>query len=247
MHDSHDIKPIPIYILAWHRMGMTERCLREIAERTRYPHEVHVYVNSAWEDDVEALLKLAPYYTSIHLDKRNTCVWYPKFIAHAMTTVDTPYYVLNDQDYYPPQLSGPCWLERLVRTMEEYSGLGVLAAQLPPQSLQGPIGPRDGYIVCRAVGNSLRLTRRAVWPQAEFKQELGKFGDDSILCGMIRSKGYDTGFSRDVYCLHAGQTRNWGYKPEELRKDPRKAGYGPPYTYDYDPLTYVPADPNLRM
>ncbi len=241
------MKPIPIYVLAWHRMDMTETCLRLLHERTRYPHEVHLWVNSAWEDDIGYLLALDSLYDSIHLDKRNTCVWYPKGVQHMMTPADTPYYVLNDQDYYPPMLDGQCWLERMVAMMDKYTSLGCLAAQVPPQVLQMPIEVLPDIVTCRAVGNSLRITRRSAWPQAEFTQRLGGFGDDSILCKMMRDAGFHTAFMRGVYGLHAGQCHNWGYKESEIGMDPRKAGYGTPFKYDYDPLTYVPTHPELRM
>jgi hypothetical protein len=64
---------------------------------------------------------------------------------------------------------------------------------------------------------------------------------------MMKTKGFATAFSREVFCLHAGQSNNWGYRPEEVHDDPRKSGYGKPYTYDYDAETYEPIDPALRM
>jgi len=164
-----------------------------------------------------------------------------------MVPADTPYYVLNDADYYPPDLKGPCWLERLVTVMDRHKQLGCLAAQLPPQWLQTPSKVFDDYVQCKAVGNSLRVTRRTAWPQGKFEQKLGQFGDDSILCQMMLDDGYITGFARDVYCLHAGQCENWGYQPEEVHKDPRKAGYGKPYVYEYDPVTYEPTEARLRL
>lgn len=239
--------PIPIYVLAWHRPDMTERCLREIYERTRYPYEVHLWANGIQSKEEEQFyIRLSPFYDSIHLDKRNTCVWYPKGVQHMMTPADTPYYVLNDNDYYPPKLESKCWLERMVDIMEATPTLGCLAAQVPPQILQTPGTVYDQYVECKAVGNSLRLTRREAWPQAEFRQELGKFGDDSILCEMMRQRGYHTGFARAVYCLHH-QPENWGYEPEQLAQDPRKAGYKPPYEYQYNYETYVPTNPDLRL
>lgn len=241
-----DKKTIPIYVLAWHRPDMTTRCLRELSERTRYPFEIHLWINSAWSDDVD-LPTWAPYCTSIHLDKRNTCTWYPKGVQHMMTPADTPYYVLNDQDYMPPLLPGKCWLERMLDVMECEPGLGVLGAQLPPQFLAGPITKHRGFIECKAVGNALRLTRRVAWPQYEFQQELGEFGDDSILCEAMRTRGFHTGFSDEVYCLHLGQCENWGYTDAEVAEDPRKSGYGKPFTYEYDHDTYVPLKKGYRL
>ena len=241
---------VPIYILAWNRLDMTERCLREIAERTRMPHEVHLFVNEAWSErsDIDRILRMSDYYTSVHFDKRNTACLYPKYVQHAMTCTSEPYYVVNDHDYFPPDLGSRCWLTRMVEEMHLYNHLGILAAQLPPQHMQEPIEVMENHVLCKAVGNSLKLVRRVAFPADILEQEVGKFGDDSYVCDLIQSKGfYHTAFSREVFCLHGGQMENWGYTKEQLDRDPRKAGYDEPYTYVYDIGTYVPEDPNLRM
>jgi len=36
---------------------------------------------------------------------------------------------------------------------------------------------------------------------------------------------------------------NWGYRDEEVAKDPRKSGYGEPFTYEFeDEEKYIPKE-----
>jgi len=54
-------------------------------------------------------------------------------------------------------------------------------------------------------------------------------------------KKFLVAFCRDIWCNHAGQCVNWGYRDEEIKKDPRKAGYGKPFVYEFeDEEKYVP-------
>jgi hypothetical protein len=62
---------------------------------------------------------------------------------------------------------------------------------------------------------------------------------------MLQAGQWKTAFMKDVWCLHH-QPGRWGYDPDQLAQDPRRAGYGPPFTYAFNPVTYVPTDERLR-
>ena len=241
--------PVPIYILHWKRLHFLERVLQEIVERTDYPYTLNLFVNEANATQVQPLLALYEKYSiqSLTLDRRNTGCLYPKAIHQASTTIDTPYYVVTDDDQCPPVIAkNGCWLTQLIECMNRNDHIGCIAAQQPPQCLQEPYATYSDYIACKAVGNNLKVVRTKAWP-SKWQQSLGAYGDDSILCSLLKEKGYTTAFSRSVYSLHLQHCANWGYDPADLHKDPRKAGYNQPYEYAYDPLTYVPVDVALRM
>lgn len=241
----------PIYITSFHRARFTERCVREIHERTAPgTFEIHLYDNDSMADkgdrDFAYGLLERGLVTSVHLDSRNTGCLYPKLVFHAMTTDDTPYYVVNDADVFPPKLD-PDWLSRMISIMDRRPALGLLAMQLPPQFLQDPKGHDDEVVYAKAVGNTFKMVRREtvslVLKSGSIKQGLMKFGDDGILSSAMWLIGGRVGFCRDIWCYHAGQCKNWGYRPEEITKDPRKAGYGEPFTYELeDEEKYVPKE-----
>jgi GT2 family glycosyltransferase len=240
----------PIYITSFHRKDFTERCVREIHERTAPgTYEIHLYDNDSMSDkgdrDFAYGLLEKNLITSLHLDARNTGCLYNKMVFHAMTTADTPFYVVTDNDVFPPKLE-PDWLSRMLAIMNGNPSLALLAMQLPPQIFQRPSGERAlGVWYCRAVGNTFKVVRTealsAAMSQGLLKQALMKFGDDGAVSTALIAMKYRVGFCQDIYCYHAGQCDKWGYRQEELAKDPRKIGYGKPFTYAFeDEEKYLP-------
>ena len=241
---------IDIYMTSFFRSGMTARAVREIHERTKKgTFQIHIFDNGSDQGTRDDLLDLleTKQIVSLHLDSRNTGCLYNKIVFHAMTESASKYYCVTDNDVLPPKLT-PDWLEQMISIMESNTDLAFLTPQLPPQSLQMPIAKDDDVVFCRAVGNTLKLVRRDVVPMHEVTQALGVFGDDQKISDLVRNNGYRIAFCRNVYCYHAGQCENWGYKEEEIAKDPRKIGYGKPFTYELQSEeTYIPADPRWRM
>ena len=240
----------PIYITTWHREDMAGDVLYQLGTRTAPgTYEIHVWDNGSDCDMQESLYSALKggLITSLHLDSRNTGCKLPKGAFHSMTPADCDYYVVSDGDVCPPLLDGMDWLARLRDTMDRHPNIAVLAAQLPPQSFQSPYLVMDNVVLCQAVGNTLKMVRRSMFPIDWWSATLGEYGDDGKLCQELRRRGHHVAFSRDVYCLHMGQCTKCGYTDEQWVQDPRKAGYGAPYTYEYDPITYVPINPELRM
>lgn len=241
----------PVYITSFHRKHFTERCIREIRERTTpNTYEIHLYDNDCLSDkgDREFAYSLLEqgFITSLHLDSRNTGCLYNKLVFHAMTTSDMPYYVVTDNDVFPPKLD-PDWLSRMIAIMDSHRNIGLLAMQLPPQSLQKPKGFDADVVYAQAVGNTFKMVRAEMISLAvksgALKQGLMKFGDDAILSSEIWLTGGAVAFCRDIWCYHAGQCEKWGYREEEIAKDPRKAGYGRPFLYEFeDEDKYLPKE-----
>ena len=191
--------------------------------------------------------------TSLTLDSRNTGCLYNKLIFHAMTESSSPYYVVTDNDIYPPKLS-PDWLSRMVKIMDEHPKISMLTPHIPPVQLMGPCGINDDedVVFCKALGNAFKMVRRSLFPLDKIEQKLGIYGDDGLVSMHIRNGGYQMAFCKHIFCMHAGQTENWGYTQEELEKDPRKSvqvtgykqAYIKPFMLDVDQETYEPVDKN---
>jgi hypothetical protein len=238
---------IDIFMTSFFRFDFTAEAIRLIHERTEPgSFHIHVYDNgsdSDTQDKLYGLLK-AKKIVSLQLDSRNTGCLYNKSVFHAMVESKNDYYCVTDNDIFPPALT-PSWLTQMVSIMDRHPELAFLAPQLPPTWLQEPSEVLDDIVYCKAVGNTFKLVRRASFPALE--QKIGVFGDDGQVCSLTASKGLKTAFCRNIFCWHAGQTQNWGYRPEEIALDPRKAGYGQPYLYEpVNALTYEPPA-NLKI
>jgi len=224
---------IPIYITSFFRKGFTERTVNLIHERTTPgTFSLHIYDNGSDADTKQFLCKLLSdgKITSVTLDSRNTGCLYNKNIFHVMTEVTSPYYVVSDNDVFPPKLS-PDWLSQMVNIMDNHKEIGMLVPQIPPQNLQMPEEVLNDVVYCKAIGNTLKVVRREAFCLNANFSKLGAFGDDWLTSQAIKDKGYKVAFCRNIFCFHAGQCENWGYDPSEIAHDPRKLNYGAPYKY----------------
>lgn len=243
------MKPVDIFITSWRRVDFTERTINSILERTTPgTYKLHILDN---ESSSESRRVLLPYLDdgrveSVLFHRTNTrCLW-GKAVFHAMVNSDSPYYVVSDNDVLAPKLT-PDWLSQMVSLMNTHTDIAFLAPQLPPQGLQEPYMVTNDVVYCKAVGNTLKMVRKEAFPVGMYPQTMDAFGDDGLVSSLVRERGYKVAFCRNIYCLHLGQTVNWGYKPEEINDDPRKAGYGAPFIYTVmDEETCLP-EPKYRI
>ncbi|MBD3260317.1 MAG: glycosyltransferase [Candidatus Altiarchaeales archaeon] len=235
----------PIYMTSFFRKHFTERAVREIHERTEPgTFEIHIYDNGSDKETRDYLNGLLDQglVKSVMLDSRNTGCRYNKGIFHMMTTVDEPYYIVSDNDVFPPKLT-PDWLSQMRAIMDAHPEVALLTPQLPPQSFQMPDFtniPSD-IVYCKAVGNTYKMVRREKFPLDTFAPQLGQYSDDSYVSNYVSLNGDKVAFCRNIFCYHAGQCHNWGYTQEQIDKDPRKQGYGKPFVYEFeDEEKYLP-------
>ena len=231
-----------IYITSFHRLEMTRKTIELFHERTTPgTFQIHVFDNASSRQTRDYLYEqlLTDKIVSLHLDSRNTGCLYNKLIFYAMTETKEEYYVVTDNDIYPPKLS-PDWLQQMIGIMDRHPEIAFLTPNLPPVELMGPEKGDNEVIYCKAVGNALRMIRRSVYPK-DYTQELKQYGDDGKTSDLVRANGFKVAYCKNIYCFHAGQCENWGYNKDEIALDPRKSGYGKPYiatiknqeTYEY--------------
>lgn len=244
-----------IYITSWHRLKMTIKTISYLKTRTTTPYQITIFDNGSSFATKHVLLDLQNknWIDNIIFMKENTGCLYNKFIFHAMTTSDEKYYIVTDNDVYPPKLD-TCWLKQMTDIMDEHEELAILALQLPPQQFQQPYSiSSDGKVFyCKAVGNTFKMVRRSALEHvfqtcAKPNNLKGAYGDDSLFSNLLTQAGYKIGFTADLWCLHGGQCENWGYSKEQINKDPRKAGYGEHFRYEYNNLTFEPIDNRYKI
>lgn len=236
---------INIYITSFYRIDMTIKTIDTIYKRTSPgTFKLHVFDNGSDKCTRDKLVQLLDTnkIESLHLDSRNTGCLYNKGIFHMMTECTDKYYVVTDNDVYPPKIE-PDWLTQMINIMDNNPDVGMLAPQLPPQGLQQPFKIEKDIIRCMAVGNTLKVIRTEAFPIKSYLQSIGTYGDDGMISKMMREEGWTIAFCKDIFCYHAGQCTNWGYTQEQIALDPRKAGYGAPFTYPIkNPETFEPED-----
>ena len=236
------MKPIDIFMTTWNRIEFTKEAIDLIHERTASgTFQLHIFDNGSDGDMKKSLIEYMDRgkIVSLHLDSRNTGCLYNKGIFHMTADNTQKYYVVTDNDLYPPKLS-PDWLSQMVEIMDAHPDIAFLTPQVPPQWLQKPGKIKDDIVYCEAVGNTFKLVRRKAFPLDGFFA-LNTYGDDGLVCDLVKSKNYKSAFCRNIFCYHAGQCEDWGYKKEEIAMDPRKAGYGKPFLYELaNEETYEP-------
>lgn len=213
---------------------MTLKTVNLLHERTcPGTFKLHIFDNGSDQETRSELVKLLDTgrIESLHLDNRNTGCLYNKGVFHAMTESKDPYYVVTDNDVYPPKIE-PDWLSQMISIMDANPNIGMLAPQLPPQFLQQPLRIDKDTVKCVGVGNTLKVVRTKAFPIKKYQQALGAYGDDGLVSKMMREDGWEVAFCRNIFCYHAGQCDKWGYTDSQIDLDPRKAGYGRPFTYD---------------
>lgn len=233
----------------WNRLELTQKSIELIHERTEPgTFQLHIFDNGSKKDVQDYLIDLlrSGRTISLHLDSRNTGCLYNKGIFHMTACGKEPYYIITDNDVYPPKLS-PDWLSQMITIMDNHPELAFLAPQIPPQWLQVPDknGIKEDIVYCKAVGNTFKLVRRKAFPLDNYANIIGAYGDDGLICDLAKYDGYKVAFCRDIFAFHAGQCKNWGYKEDEIALDPRKSGYGEPFTYKIlNEETYEPTAEN---
>lgn len=226
---------IDIFMTTFNRKEFTIDTINHIIKRTEpNSFQLHLFDNNSDKEMKEALYKLLidGVICSLHLDSRNTGCLYNKAVFHMMVEDSQKYYCVTDNDVLPPKLS-PDWLSQMIAIMDAHPELGLLVPQIPPQSFQMPDMNRvlDDIVYCKAVGNTFKIVRKKSISIADIRQELGAYGDDSLISNLVKERNYEVAFCRNIFAYHSGQCENWGYKREEIDKDPRKSGYGKPYVY----------------
>lgn len=242
---------IDIFMTTWNRLEFTRKAIDLIYERTDSgTFQLHIFDNGSNKNMQEYLINLLHrgIITSLHLDSRNTGCLYNKGIFHMTACGKEKYYVVTDNDVYPPKLS-PDWLSQMIAIMDAHPDLAFLAPQVPPQWLQEPDkknGIKEDIVYCKAVGNTFKMVRRKAFPMDSYVNIIGAYGDDGLVCDLVRTRQYKTAFCRKIFCYHAGQCKDWGYSKEEIALDPRKAGYGEPFSYELaNEETYEPTAENM--
>lgn len=244
-------KPIKIFITSWNRCLFLQEVITKIIQRTKPgSFEIIVYDNASDSETVQYLKKCLENKTvsSVIFGEINSGCNHPKNVFYSMTDEEDSLFIVTDNDIIPPELTID-WLEQLVTLMEVNPDVAVLTPQLPPVWLQGPYEKRGDIVLCTAVGNTFKICRRSAIPIQEISQFTDKYGDDGILCKLLKEKGWKVAFASNLWCFNLERTIvDYGYTKEQLGEDPRKAGYDSDSSkHNYEPQSWLTLKPPQNL
>jgi glycosyltransferase involved in cell wall biosynthesis len=228
------MKPIDIFITCYFRQAYTEKTIGYLFERTKYPFRLFVIDQGGSDEVLEAAgdkvfqrIKMMPN-AGIH------AAW-----NIALVLAESDYFITSDNDIYVPDLgeyswklekdsptgSYSCWLERLVKFMDERPDYGAIS--LHPHIFVGAAGidPNDPEDVkernmCGAV---MRIMRRdVVWKAGGWDHVIssGRNHEERTICSRLQSAGYKVGIASRIRAYHPFGA-NWGY-PKEFTPEMQK-------------------------
>lgn len=243
------MKPIDIFITCYFRQTYTQRTMEYLEERTEYPYRLFVIDNGG--NDVvlgEAILQNKAFLVI----KNSANVGIHASWNMALAMAESDYFITSDNDIYVPDLrymmnwgadavaksmhktdqKQPCWLERMVKFMDERPDYGAIS--LHPHIFIGAAGidpkePQD--VVDRNMcGAVMRIMRREAVQKVggwEHVIRTSRNHEERTICSRLQAAGYKTGIASRIRAYHPfGKDvgGNWGY-PKEIT--PEMQGHTP--------------------
>ena len=236
------MNPIDIFITSFLRQAYTQKTMEYLEQRTKYPYRLFVIDNGGNEEVLneavrqnKVFLVIRPSYNvGIH------AAW-----NIALSLAESDYFITSDNDIYVPDLThtppfnkeyglhGPCWLERMVKFMEERPDYAAIS--LHPHVFIGAPGidPKDPDDVkernmCGAVMRIMRTDIVRSVGGWEHVVRTSRNHEERTICGKLQEIGYKVGVATRIRAYHPfGKelgTGNWGYPPEIT---PEMQGHNP--------------------
>ncbi|HDY86861.1 MAG TPA: glycosyltransferase [bacterium] len=257
------MKPIDIFITTYLRQMYTQQTIEYLEKRTKYPYRLFVIDNGGNKEVLDEAVKQKKIFLTI-TPSSNMGIHAAWDISLALAESD--YFITSDNDIYVPDLFvanegypvvphyEPCWLERMVKFMDERPDYGAIS--LHPHIFIGAAGidPNDPDDVkernmCGAVMRIMR--REAVWEAGGWEKVIrtGRNHEERTICSRLQTAGYKVGIASRIRAYHPfGKEAqgNWGYPPEFT---PEMQGHNPALAEEvlrfdnidaYDNRTWLP-------
>lgn len=243
------MKPIDIFITCFLRQFYTQKTLEYLEQRTKYPYRLFMINNGGNDEVIDEAIKQNKVFLAL---KPSSNIGIHAAWNLSLAMVESEYFVTSDNDIYVPDLRNksddlnpvldstltdrPCWLERLVKLMDERPNYGAIALQ--PHVFIGLDKSKhldDGTLLhTPMVGAVMRLMRTEAVRKAggwERVIRTSRNHEESTICTRLKSVGYNVAYASKLYAYHPFG-KNWGY-PETL--DPHEHGHRRPGTEIWPP------------
>lgn len=263
------MKAIDIFITTYLRQAYTEKTISYLHERTKYPFRLFIIDNGGNDEVIEEAIKQNKIFLALKASS-NMGIHAAWNIALALAESD--YFITSDNDIFVPDLSRefpiedtkgnkgtlttPCWLERMVKFMDERPDYGAIS--LCPHVFIGAasIDPNDPEDVkernmCGAVMRIMRteaVRKAGGWLHVI---RTGRNHEESTICSQLQTAGYKVGIATRIRAYHpfglnVENGGGWGYPasfpPEAQKHNPQLKDYV--LSFDnpdaYDEKTWLP-------
>lgn len=230
-----------LHLVSWNRPKMTELVIKTIHRNTDRGSFRLVVLDNASEPETVEMLQM--YHDSGMIDdfiplKTNLGLEAARNLLLRESTY-TSRFVCIDNDCLPPKrFEGRDWLDRMNELMDKYEEYAAISLRT-----QVMIGTGDPFVEADEIGDELlpfphpggsfRLMDTDItrgvggWD----REQPGRGQEERYICGKLREKGFSTGFTVQMRCLHLFGTRGdtietrysltdrWGYHPEWKPED----------------------------
>lgn len=197
-----------IVICTHNRLHLLKETIRRIQQATAAPYRLHVIDDGSQAPTREWLWQQyqAGDLASLVLRKDANGRMTARNIATWLTFSDP--FVLVDDDILCPMLEDECWLTRMLSAMRICPQVGIMALNHPGALREdyGHCTELPGLVLCRVVGNTFMMVRRAVvegWYHPHYEQNFGVI-DEHQRCDRAHEAGYLVGYLSTVFCYHMG-------------------------------------------
>ena len=238
-------KPIDIFIATYLRQFYTEKTISYLKERTNYPYRLIVLDNGGNDEVLEKANDVMFLWVKMNHNTGIHCLW-----NVALSIAESEYFITSDNDIYVPDLrsyiemtkqsldlnppeqkflslniSGQsCWLERLVKFMDERPDYGAISLHPHIFIGRGMLDSNDPEDVkeeshCGAV---MRIMRTEAVRKAQGWEHVirsSRNHEEHTICGRLREAGYKVGICTRLRAFHAfgnEETDPWGY-PKSMK------------------------------
>ncbi len=226
------MKLIDLHLVSWNRPAMTELTVRTIHRNTTpCTFRISVLDNGSDQETVEMLHRLQEeklVHAVVYNGENRGLESGRQTLLDEYT--DSTYFVDCDNDCLPPppDMNGGCWLERMVRLMDDNGDYAAISQRTQVMIGTGNIFEDESKELTDFPhpGGSLRIMNTAAVRLTNgWDRETPLRGaEERYICGKLREAGYKTAFATRIRCLHLFGVRSrtkerWGYsenmRPEE--------------------------------
>jgi len=204
-----------LILVTYNRLEFTKKTLQYLFKRTTTPFRLIIVDNGSTDGTAEFLYDNKRQFNDIDmlvLLEKNYGLEHARAIA--LTHVHSNYHVYFDNDLVcPAPREGMDWLGTEIGFMEKYQEYGAMA--MHPQLLVGAsIDLSDTapeVIQNNHVGATFLIMRTDLMKEVGWRTEFTNRVADWYFGDKFRSKGFKSGWIRDLWCYHFFQ-KDWGYK-----------------------------------
>lgn len=208
---------IDIVALTCNRCEVAEKGIDDLFERIKYPDKVRlIVVDDESVDDTPKMLERKKQEGKVHLIISAPSTNISQAYNRAFEHVQSPYFIMMQEDIRIPKYDDKDIIERLIELMEkypEYGGIGCRIERIP--NMDWALGNEDVAPARKSLSAYFRIQLKSDYDRMGWLDERRGWDDVNFLA-RIRSIGLEGGWAKNLWASHArgyAPNRNYNVKP----------------------------------